>query len=83
MSALGRVSSTRSSTTLVTSTSASGEVAGAFISVRMVGRKLSSTTSWCALKKGQRFAPRVNNPPFPLRGVWVAGGDARHLLSLA
>lgn len=45
ISALGRVSSTKSSTTLFMSTSASGEVAGAFISVRTVGRKLSSTTS--------------------------------------
>lgn len=49
ISALGRVSSTSSSTTLLISTSASGEVAGAFIRVRTVGRKLSSTTSWWTL----------------------------------
>lgn len=49
MSPLGRVRSTSSSTTLLMSTSASGEVAGAFSRVRTVGRNVSSTTSWWAL----------------------------------
>lgn len=49
MRTLGRVSSTISSTTLLASTSASGEVDGAFSSVLKVGRKLSSTTSWWTL----------------------------------
>ncbi|KAG7261587.1 hypothetical protein CRUP_019233 [Coryphaenoides rupestris] len=73
-----RVSSTSSSTTLPGSTSASGDVAGAFIRVRTVGRKHSPTTS-CWKKTPRQWRRRVSSS---VTGLYHSSTRRENILAL-